>query len=171
MPIVLVLLMAAFLPVQAHALSLQDLVDQGTFSAGPATISNFTASTLIDGGGVAPALDDVIVFLQRNPVPSLVVIDVIPPIPQIFRALVDFNSTHAINFPQPGATGNVFVIDHFTNTLISPGNWQVNGSWDMLITPEPATAALMVAGIAGLAIRRYLSLNKKRARSDSICQA
>ncbi|WP_447985468.1 PEP-CTERM sorting domain-containing protein [Nitrospira sp. Nam74] len=214
----LMLFFFLLLPLPVQGLTLQDLVDQGSFSAGGSTFSNFAASTHIAtysiGGGPAPLIPDCCTFSTLDEIQ----VDLMPDgflISNIYGSGQSDNGLHGMpsdfhlalafdSFPRPvrltdvtlGGAWSPFTTASLDETLSHPVTYHYTASLGIQISPhcshthsplfpcdfsfhegsvtvttnvpEPSTAALMIAGVPGLAMLRNLGRKHTgRSREDS----
>ncbi|WP_447985467.1 PEP-CTERM sorting domain-containing protein [Nitrospira sp. Nam74] len=212
----LVMLLVGLVPVHVHALSLQDLIEQDSFRAGPTTFWNFTASIDIGtyslGGGPAPlipgcctfsTLDDIHVDLRPDGFQVSNIYGTgysnegLHGMPSDFTLHFNFDSTHPMfisdwsvsSAQSMGAVaGSIFISEsHYRSgahmnaqipgscqhPLMNPCAFHFQGGRAFIGTvvpvPEPTTAALMVAGLSGLAMFRYVGRRYRNRLWGAVC--
>ncbi len=151
MGIALILLLTALLPLPARALSLQDLVDQGSFTAGEANFSNFRASTdiLTDNPGSTCCTFSTLDTIHAELLPEGLRLSEIQGrgrtdslstdrFPSDFVVRLSFDSDHPVTLTDVTLSGgwSPFTTPLYNNTFIGPSSYHVTASLGIQISPR-----------------------------------
>jgi hypothetical protein len=198
----LLTILICIFPMQAQALSLQDLVEQGTFEAGGVTFSNFTASTAILGAtNPSCCTFSTLDTIQAELLPEGLKLSQIEGqgsttdmavnrLPNDFHVRLSFDTDQSVFHSGSTIEGRGFISTFLNQTSSGPSQLHTDGLIDVQVSfacshtnppafpcdfafsdgavgisstlnntliPEPTTAGLMVAGVALIVIRRYIT--------------